>query len=101
MIFFLQTVCLIKVPIEIVKQRRQAVEGAGHPFRIIGDTLRKEGFFGMYRGFGSTVLRDVPFSAIQFPIWEFLKTQWRTSSQRDISPSEVSLCGAVAGVINS
>lgn len=89
------------MPIEIVKQRRQAVKGAGHPFRIVGDTLRREGFLGMYRGFGSTVLRDVPFSAIQFPIWEALKTQWRASSQREISPWEVSLCGAVAGLIIS
>ncbi|XP_075229850.1 mitochondrial S-adenosylmethionine carrier protein [Lycorma delicatula] len=91
--------CVIKVPLEIVKQRRQAIEGAGHPFRIIGNTLKREGFLGMYRGFGTTVIRDIPFSAIQFPIWEALKTQWRESSQREISPWEVSLCGAIAGGI--
>lgn len=28
---------------------------------------------GFYAGFGSFVLRDIPFSAIQFPLYEYLK----------------------------
>ena len=28
---------------------------------------------GFYAGFGSFVLRDIPFSAIQFPLYELLK----------------------------
>lgn len=32
-----------------------------------------QGFPGFYRGFFSTVLREVPFSFLQFPMWEFFK----------------------------
>jgi hypothetical protein len=32
-----------------------------------------QGVRGLYRGFGSTVMREVPFSFLQFPMWEFFK----------------------------
>ncbi|XP_022199622.1 S-adenosylmethionine mitochondrial carrier protein [Nilaparvata lugens] len=91
--------CTIKVPMEIVKQRRQAIEDAGHPIKILRKAIKREGLRGLYRGFGSTVVRDVPFSAIQFPVWEALKTQLRISKGSEISSAEVALCGALAGGI--
>ena len=30
---------------------------------------------GLYRGYFSTVTREIPFSFIQYPIWEFLKVR--------------------------
>ncbi len=32
-----------------------------------------QGLTGMYRGYLSTVVREIPFSLIQFPLWEYLK----------------------------
>ena len=29
----------------------------------------------MYRGYFSTIAREVPFSFIQYPLWEFLKVR--------------------------
>ncbi|RZF48107.1 hypothetical protein LSTR_LSTR002173 [Laodelphax striatellus] len=91
--------CTIKVPMEVVKQRRQAIRGAGHPIKILTKAIKQEGLKGLYRGFGSTIIRDVPFSAIQFPIWEALKTEWRNSKGSEISSGEVAVCGALAGGI--
>ncbi len=32
-----------------------------------------KGFLGLYRGYFATISREIPFSIIQFPLWEFFK----------------------------
>uniref|UniRef100_A0A1B6DNK2 Uncharacterized protein n=1 Tax=Clastoptera arizonana TaxID=38151 RepID=A0A1B6DNK2_9HEMI len=87
----------IKVPIEIVKQRRQTSHSM--PLTIIRKALEQEGVLGLYRGFFSTVLRDIPFSVIQFPLWEFLKTYWHTNMNKDVTPTVSAMCGAISGAV--
>ncbi|XP_072307741.1 mitochondrial S-adenosylmethionine carrier protein isoform X2 [Eucyclogobius newberryi] len=64
--------CLIRVPAEVVKQRTQA-SPRSTTYHMLLATLRQEGIKGLYRGYGSTVLREIPFSLVQFPLWEYLK----------------------------
>ncbi|XP_029416502.1 S-adenosylmethionine mitochondrial carrier protein isoform X3 [Nannospalax galili] len=64
--------CLIRVPSEVVKQRAQ-VSASSRTFQIFSTILCEEGIQGLYRGYKSTVLREIPFSLVQFPLWEFLK----------------------------
>ncbi|XP_054072480.1 S-adenosylmethionine mitochondrial carrier protein isoform X7 [Rissa tridactyla] len=64
--------CLIRVPSEVVKQRAQ-VSPSSSTLRILSHTLYHEGIPGLYRGYKSTVLREIPFSLVQFPLWESLK----------------------------
>ncbi|KAM9374641.1 mitochondrial S-adenosylmethionine carrier protein isoform 2-T2 [Phaethornis superciliosus] len=64
--------CLIRVPSEVIKQRAQ-VSPSASTFRILSHTLYHEGIQGLYRGYKSTVLREIPFSLVQFPLWEALK----------------------------
>ncbi|KAG7482013.1 hypothetical protein JOB18_010616 [Solea senegalensis] len=64
--------CLIRVPTEVIKQRTQA-SPSSTTYHILLATLREEGVRGLYRGFGSTILREIPFSLVQFPLWEYLK----------------------------
>ncbi|XP_058806432.1 S-adenosylmethionine mitochondrial carrier protein homolog [Phymastichus coffea] len=81
--------CLIRVPVEVVKQRRQAL-------------LPDQGRYNLkllYRGYWSTVIRDMPFSLIQFSIWEYLKRIWAEQAQKDVYPFESAICGAMAGSI--
>ncbi|KAL2091403.1 hypothetical protein ACEWY4_013666 [Coilia grayii] len=49
--------CLIRVPTEVVKQRTQACPSS-NTYQVLLATLREEGFRGLYRGYGSTVLRE-------------------------------------------
>lgn len=75
--------CVIRVPVEIAKQRRQVLPStvSRNGFSILYSAYRNEGFCGgLYRGFLSTVLRDLPFSFIQFPLWEWLKELVREGS---------------------
>ncbi|XP_042309156.1 S-adenosylmethionine mitochondrial carrier protein isoform X1 [Sceloporus undulatus] len=66
--------CLIRVPSEVVKQRAQ-VSPSSSTLRILSNTLYEEGILGLYRGYKSTVIREIPFSLVQFPLWESLKEQ--------------------------
>ncbi|XP_041811767.1 S-adenosylmethionine mitochondrial carrier protein isoform X3 [Chelmon rostratus] len=68
--------CLIRVPTEVVKQRTQASPSFS-TYHMLLSTLREEGVRGLYRGYGSTVLREIPFSLVQFPLWEYLKVRWQ------------------------
>ena len=90
------TACLVRVPVEIVKQRRQA-SSQSKSLEIVRSTLRTEGVVGLYRGYFTTVAREIPFSLLQFPLWEFLKSSLGTWRGRDPAAWEASLCGAVAG----
>lgn len=94
--------CLIRVPVEIAKQRRQAllVKPGVSSLQILYQALKKEGLTkGLYRGFGTTIMREVPFSLIQFPLWEHLKLQWEPVTGFPSNPMSVALCGAISGGI--
>ncbi|GFS06905.1 S-adenosylmethionine mitochondrial carrier protein [Elysia marginata] len=89
--------CLVRVPVEVVKQRTQTLSTASS-FSTFKRTLHAEGIGGFYRGYLTTVLREIPFSMIQFPLWEFLKSRW-TEHQGGVPVTawQSSLCGALAG----
>ncbi|XP_061933869.1 S-adenosylmethionine mitochondrial carrier protein homolog isoform X1 [Apis cerana] len=83
--------CLIRVPVEVIKQKKQ-----------VSMLDRKDINLKMlYCGYWSTVLRDMPFSLIQFPIWEYLKKNWSLHVDREILPIESAICGAIAGGISA
>jgi solute carrier family 25 (mitochondrial S-adenosylmethionine transporter), member 26 len=66
--------CLVRVPTEILKQRYQAnIVGSKSLKGNILEIFNKDGLNGFYRGFGSTILREIPFSLVQFPLYERLK----------------------------
>ena len=50
--------CLIRVPTEVLKQRLQAKMYSSLSEALF-DTLRREGPFGLYRGFLMTIFREV------------------------------------------
>lgn len=92
--------CLIRVPVEIAKQRRQAISTRKSAISILMEAYRTEGVTkGLYRGYTSTILREVPFAFIQFPIWEHLKANWTASTGLELNSVAVAVCGAIAGGI--
>ncbi|KAG6534499.1 hypothetical protein ZIOFF_008402 [Zingiber officinale] len=88
----------IRVPTEVVKQRIQT----GH-FTSAPDAIRlivaKEGFRGLYAGYKSFLLRDLPFDALQFCIYEQLRIGYKIAARRDLNDPENALIGAFAGAI--
>ena len=84
--------CLVRVPTENVKQKMQAglFKTTGECMRNI---LKEQGAGGFYVGYFTTVAREIPFSFIQFPIYEGLKKYFNTHE----NPVASSLCGSFAG----
>ncbi|KAJ9177707.1 hypothetical protein P3X46_012896 [Hevea brasiliensis] len=89
---------LIRVPTEVVKQRMQTGQFASAPdaVRLI---VSKEGFKGLYAGYGSFLLRDLPFDAIQFCIYEQLRLGYKVAARRELNDPENAIIGAFAGAL--
>lgn len=99
--------CAVRVPTEVVKQRAQAGQHGGSSLSSLRAILALRAAHGpavvwreLYRGWGITVLREVPFTIIQFPIWEGLKS-WSMRRRRaaDVGAAESALYGSVAGAV--
>lgn len=96
--------CLVRVPAEVVKQRTQAghkgvlgVSTLWANFRYLLQNRSGEGVFrGLYRGWNTTILREIPFTVIQFPLYEQLKARWARLDDRFLL-AKGALCGSVAG----
>lgn len=101
--------CAVRVPTEVVKQRAQAKQ---HPSSISALTSilgqrKTHGFVHvwreLYRGWSITVMREVPFTVIQFPLWEGMKKwslrQRRSSRPSDVTGAESALFGSISGAI--
>ncbi|BFF89520.1 solute carrier family 25 member 40 [Drosophila madeirensis] len=99
-------VCAVTVisPIELVRTKMQA-----HPmsytqmFGFVRNVVALQGFWGLWRGLPPTILRDVPFSGIYWPIYEHTKRRFGSSTQPSFGLSFVSgvLAGSVAALVTT
>lgn len=96
--------CAVRVPTEVVKSRAQASQYGGS-LPALQAILAKRASIGLvglwkelYRGWTITVMREVPFTVIQFPLWEAMK-EWRKreTGQTTNSAFESGVFGSIAG----
>ncbi|KAL3680422.1 hypothetical protein R1sor_023378 [Riccia sorocarpa] len=90
---------IVRVPADTMKHRVQAYMHS-NVFEAFGSILATEGIAGLYRGFWPTLMRDVPEIAIQFGVYEKLRsfaTEKRKVSK--LTTPEHLLLGAFAGAI--
>lgn len=89
---------VVRVPFEVVKQRVQAgVDASGRA--ALTSVLKTQGPMGLYRGWGALAMRDLPFDIIEFPLYEWFKSEWAKRKGDSLAPWQGSLCGSVAGGI--
>ena len=98
--------CAVRVPTEVVKQRAQAGQFPSSRAALVSvlATRHTRGWAGMarelYRGWSITVMREVPFTMIQFPLWEGAK-RWRAETQgrAEATALESAVLGAASGAV--
>lgn len=108
--------CAVRVPTEVVKQRAQAGLFGGSTLLALQDILSlrhsaaaSSGRYlrvvrELYRGAGITIAREIPFTVVQFTLWEYMKEvyQRRSSAEprhHNIPASTSALFGSMAGVV--
>lgn len=96
----------ITYPTEFVKTQLQLDEGSaksGHarkysgPVDCIKQTVKKNGFFGLYRGLSVLLYGSIPKSAVRFGAFEELKKRM-ANEKGQLTTSTRLLCGLGAGV---
>lgn len=96
--------CIIRVPTEVVKQRAQAMSQhcSLSAFKEILAAKQESVFRGLYRGFGITIMREIPFTMIQFPLYEAMK-RWQANrvGKAKANPFEAAVCGCIAGGVGA
>lgn len=104
--------CAVRVPTEVVKQRAQAKQFPSSAAALMGilGQRRNIGMLGvwreLYRGWSITIMREVPFTVIQFPLWEGMKS-WSLarsgsglgSGRNQVSAGESAVFGSLAGAV--
>ncbi|KAF5905853.1 calcium-binding mitochondrial carrier protein Aralar1-like, partial [Clarias magur] len=85
-------------PLEIVKIRLQVAGEITTGPRVSALTVMRDlGFFGLYKGAKACFLRDIPFSAIYFPVYAHAKTALADEEGR-LGALQLLIAGAIAGV---
>ncbi len=103
--------CLVRVPTDVIKAKMQTdsanAASLTNTFKLVLNETNKGGGVGskltggLYRGYGITIMREIPFAMIQFPIYEALKKYW-TETIRDgipVNPVQAAACGSFGGAI--
>eukprot|EP00063_Salmo_salar_P072050 XP_014046885.1 PREDICTED: calcium-binding mitochondrial carrier protein Aralar1-like isoform X2 [Salmo salar] len=85
-------------PLEIVKIRLQVAGEITTGPRIGAlSVIRDLGLFGLYKGAKACLLRDIPFSAIFFPVYAHTKAQFADEQGR-LGPLQLLASGAIGGI---
>jgi len=98
---------LLVSPLELIRTKMQSQK---MPFsqvtRCLEDLVKTQGLRGLWRGCTATLLRDVPFSGLYWPLYENTKDRLRTSllvsSPREeflVSFASGALAGSVASTV--
>ena len=94
--------CFVRVPTENVKQKMQTGRFSSTSEALYSVAAEGGGLgrlSGFYRGYFTTCLREVPFSFIQFPIWEGIKRACERHQGYEATVLQSALAGSFSGAI--
>ena len=87
--------CAAVAPLELVRTKMQSQKMAFFEVRkAVSKTVGTEGVFSLWKGFTATVMRDVPFSALYWPVYEYLRPE-------EFEFNRTFVAGAISGTIAS
>ncbi len=92
--------CLCRVPTAVVTQRMQVGKYATFP-EAVTKIFAESGVSTFFVGYWTTVMREIPFSFIQFPLYEGLKKMWAFAQGAETTPSQGAMCGSFSGAVSA
>jgi solute carrier family 25 phosphate transporter 23/24/25/41 len=97
--------CSTSYPLDLVRTRLAAqtshtyYRGITHALSSI---IKEEGFRGLYRGLGATLIQVAPSLAINYAAYETTRSVWLAAKNEHAPSVGMSLaCGSIAGLISS
>lgn len=97
--------CLVRVPTEVIKSKMQTTASATlmDTFKLVTNETHGSPLSqftgGLYRGYGITLMREIPFAMIQFPLYEGAKVWWADYQGSPVNPFQAATCGSISGGI--
>ncbi|KAK6126107.1 hypothetical protein DH2020_040221 [Rehmannia glutinosa] len=98
------TAASVTYPLDLIRTRlaaqRKAMyyKGIRHALHTI---CRDEGFLGLYKGLGATLLGVGPSIAISFSVYESLRSHWHSQRPSDSTVLVSLACGSLSGIASS
>ncbi|KAF9174136.1 mitochondrial aspartate-glutamate transporter agc1 [Mortierella sp. AD011] len=88
---------IVKIRLQVAGEAAKTLEGAPRTGAIT--IVRNLGILGLYKGASACLLRDIPFSAIYFPVYAHLKKDlFKEGPEHKLTIGELLIAGAVAGM---
>jgi hypothetical protein len=98
----------VVTPLEFMRTYMQATPSYKNPtYRTFGTLIKEKGIFTMWRGYTATLLRDAPFSAIYWSLYETIqdflqqKNEKRKLKQLGIDFAAGATAGSVASILTN
>jgi len=87
-------------PLELVRTKMQSQKMAFYQVRsCINELVKSRGILGLWSGYTATILRDVPFSAMYWPLYETIKSQYTNQNSFYVTFVSGAMAGTVASTI--
>ncbi|KAK0417446.1 hypothetical protein QR680_013015 [Steinernema hermaphroditum] len=88
-------------PLEMVRTKMQSERLSFFELRdAVQTTVRHDGFSALWRGWGPTIMRDLPFSALYWAGYETLKKRaLQYLDRKETSFGVSAMCGAASGML--
>ncbi|KAI0688977.1 mitochondrial carrier [Cytidiella melzeri] len=90
---------LVGQPLDTIKTRAQIAPSWNGPMDILKQTLRKEGFFALYKGMASPLIGIAGVNSLLFAAYGVSKRL--VSPFPDLSLKQIALAGSMAGAANA
>ncbi|KAF9334190.1 mitochondrial aspartate-glutamate transporter agc1 [Podila minutissima] len=88
---------IVKIRLQVAGEAAKALDGAPRPGAVT--IVRNLGVMGLYKGASACLLRDIPFSAIYFPVYAHLKKDlFQEGPEHRLTIGELLMAGAIAGM---
>jgi solute carrier family 25 S-adenosylmethionine transporter 26 len=100
--------CAIITPAEVIKQNAQVLSGSSKQSSSLQSFAKFSSASQLWRGYTALVMRNLPFTALQYPLFEHLRTKFHDHRLKDgvrhtvqDTAKETALAASIAGSLSA